>query len=351
MARIDEGSLLDKWRDNSSQLHIPLQASLELTFRCNERCGHCYIEEFKDDPNRILTTSEWDKVLAELRDAGTLYLTLMGGEAMLNPHFWHILEKASSMGFQVIMITNGQLLKSQAVVDRLRDSGLSHLTFSYYSLRPEIHDHMTKVKGSHAKITQAMKFASMAGIDFGVNALLSKDSIAFYFELEDWCLENRIRIRTDPTITPKYNGDLGPTKLRPSREQLRWYMRETALRYQRGIPVPNGMQADDFTCNVGKGKCAETPYGELLTCIEVREPLGSLIDQSFAELWKSPSAEKWRNIRNRDLKGMPAGTSSNFCDHCPGMSGHEVGDPLQVTAYFRLLAEVREEVRSEFRKD
>lgn len=348
MARLGEDSLLDQWRNRSSSKNVPLQASLELTFKCNERCSHCYIEEFRDDPNRVLSADQWTKVLEELRAAGTLYITLMGGEAMLNPHFWHILDTGSKMGFQVIMITNGLLIRSQEVADRLRDSGLTHITFSYYSMRPEIHDRMTKVKGAHAKITQAMKFVTNSGIQFGINSLLSKENIAHYFELEDWCLENNIRIRTDPTITPKYNGDLAPTKLRPTREQLKWYMRETAKRYRRGIPVPNGMRAEDFTCNVGKGKCAVTPYGELLTCIEVREPLGSLLDSSFAELWKSPTAEKWRNIRNQDLEGLPTDSTVEFCEHCPGMSDHEVGNPLQVTDYFRLLAEVREEVRSEF---
>ncbi|MCJ8277739.1 MAG: hypothetical protein MJK18_12925, partial [Bdellovibrionales bacterium] len=69
-------SILDKFRNRSTESHRPLQASLELTYRCNERCTHCYIEEFRDDPKRVLKLQDWFKVLEELRAGGSLYLIL-----------------------------------------------------------------------------------------------------------------------------------------------------------------------------------------------------------------------------------------------------------------------------------
>lgn len=61
--------------------HIPLDVCLELTHRCNFRCQHCYIPDFTT-PN-LLTTQRILQLLEELREAGTLFLTLTGGEMFL----------------------------------------------------------------------------------------------------------------------------------------------------------------------------------------------------------------------------------------------------------------------------
>jgi len=51
---------------------------------------------------------------------------------------------------------------------------------------------------------------------------------------------------------------------------------------------------------------------------------------------------KWRNILNQDLKGIdPKSKSSNFCEHCPGISNNECNDPLQPTQFQKDLAQVK----------
>ena len=47
----------------------------------------------------VLDQESWFHVLKELRSGGVLYLILMGGEAMLSPHFWPILREGFFHGF------------------------------------------------------------------------------------------------------------------------------------------------------------------------------------------------------------------------------------------------------------
>jgi len=320
-----------------------MQASLELTNRCNERCGHCYIPSFADDPSRVLGREQWFHVLEELRRAGTLFVILMGGEAMLNRHFWDILAKSNEMGFHTSMISNGLKIGDRGVAQKLRDSGLKNLTISLYSLDPAIHDKMTKVKGSHAKTMAAIDFALEVGLEVTLNSLLSRDNIEGIFELEDWALTRDLSLKTDAMITPKLDGDKAPTELRASYEQLKKYYQAKVSKWPAARPKPSGEEFSNFTCNAGKGKCAVTAYGELLPCIEIRDSLGSLLEKPFHELWHGESVQKWRHLKWKDIEGADQNTVS-FCDHCPGMAKNETGDAKKTTCFSNELAKIKREL-------
>lgn len=338
-----EVSILDKFRSLSSQKWVPMQASLELTNRCNERCTHCYIEDFNDDPKRVLALQDWLHILQELRTAGSLFLILMGGEAMLNPHFWQILKKASELSFHVSMITNGLKIQTIEVAQRLKEDGLKNATISLYSLDPLVHDVMTRVRGSHEKTMRAIEFCREAGIQVSINSLLSKQNITGIFALEDWALEKDLALKVDPMITPKLNGDMEPTKYRASEEQLRWYYQEKIKKWPNGKPRASGETAENYTCNAGKGKCAINAYGDLFPCIEIRDSLGNLLQKPFAELWHGEKVKPWRDMKWKDVKSADQDMIS-FCDHCPGMAKNETGDPLKMTCFSKSVAKIKKEL-------
>ena len=88
-----------------------------------------------------------------------------------------------------------------------------------------------------------------------------------------WAAEKDYLLRVDVNVTPKFSGDLEPTKQRASHEQLRWYFSEMKKRFGTSTG-PSGEKTTDHVCNAAKGKCAVTAYGELLPCVEIREPMG-----------------------------------------------------------------------------
>jgi MoaA/NifB/PqqE/SkfB family radical SAM enzyme len=100
---------------------IPLQVTLELTLRCNIRCTHCYNFD-RDQPRPAsgaeLSLEEIRALMDDLRRAGTLFLSLTGGEAMVHPRFWEIADEAAARGFALQVLSNGTLL-TEAACDRL----------------------------------------------------------------------------------------------------------------------------------------------------------------------------------------------------------------------------------------
>jgi MoaA/NifB/PqqE/SkfB family radical SAM enzyme len=331
-------SILNKWADAALLQSRPMQATLELTNQCNERCGHCYIPSYEDDTNRLLTLEQWVQILDQLKEAGTLNLIFMGGEPLLSPIFWKLAKSAASKGFFLSTISNGLLL-SDRLAEKLSKIGFSNVTISLYSLDPAIHDKMTNLKGSHKRTLQAIDNCLKYGVPVGVNCLLTKDNIEGIIDLKHWGIDKGIDVKYDPTVTPKLDHDKSPTLLRASPEQLDATYKRLADAFGRGLPA--AASPDDFICNAAKGKCAITSYGELLPCVEIRDVLGDLKQTSFKDAWASDAAIKWRSLKMSKLLTQADGSTVSLCDHCPGMALHESEDELKISDFSRALAKIK----------
>ena len=72
--------MIDLMQDVTSKafrLNVPLNVQLDLTYRCNERCVHCYLDHHDHGE---MTTAEIKHLLQDMADAGVFILTLSGGE-------------------------------------------------------------------------------------------------------------------------------------------------------------------------------------------------------------------------------------------------------------------------------
>lgn len=321
-----------------------MQVTLELTYRCNERCSHCYLATYDDgaDGRPPLTGEEWGRILGELAEAGALLLVLIGGEAMLHKDFWHIAEQGAKRGFALSLITNGLLIDDR-VADRMAELGFYNVSVSLYSHDPVIHDTMTRRKGSHARTVAAIERLKARGVPVGINCLLTRANIDGYFELERWARERGVLIGFDALVTAKSDLTLGSTATRAEPAQLFKFFRELRAQGRGPEPLP-ASEPDDPVCNAGRGKAAINVYGDLLSCLEVRDVIGNLREQSFAELWRSEKADELRGLKTRALKFDSSCGDGSFCDHCPGMARAETGDPLAPVPFLMELAQIKRQV-------
>ena len=60
-------SLLAEMNEKAHALGIPLSVHIDLTYRCNERCVHCYLDH---DDKGEMTTQEIKNILDQLAEAG-----------------------------------------------------------------------------------------------------------------------------------------------------------------------------------------------------------------------------------------------------------------------------------------
>src|SRR6202166_3404462 len=137
-------ALMQEMNAKALRLGIPLSVQLDLTYRCNERCVHCYLDH---DDHGEMTTAEITSLLDQLAEAGVFFLTMSGGEILMRKDFFEILEYARALRFCVKLKTNAVLIRERQA-ERIRSLDVHSIQISIYSHRPEIHDAITKVPGS-----------------------------------------------------------------------------------------------------------------------------------------------------------------------------------------------------------
>src|ERR1700675_2416904 len=99
--------LVEEMSAKALKLGIPLSVQLDLTYRCNERCVHCYLDH---EDHGEMTTSEIRDLLDQLAEAGVFFLTLSGGEILMRKDFFEILEYARALLFCIKLKTNAVLI-------------------------------------------------------------------------------------------------------------------------------------------------------------------------------------------------------------------------------------------------
>lgn len=87
-------------------------ASLSLTAGCNLRCSTCFARATVPGLDEC-NFDHWRKFLEVFRNFGGEFVTLTGGEPMLNPDCFNIARRAKELGFKVVLLTNGTLVTKE----------------------------------------------------------------------------------------------------------------------------------------------------------------------------------------------------------------------------------------------
>jgi len=198
------------------QKHRPLSVHFDLTYRCNERCVHCYLDH---DDHGELTTAECLKVLEDLARSGTLFLTFSGGEIFLRPDLYEILAAARRLHFDISLKSNALLVTAERAA-RLREFGVRRVQISVYSDVPAIHDAITKVPGSLERTLAAIPILLEHGLQVKLACPLMQENLMAYRGVMALAEKLGVPYILDLTITPMMDGSSGPLEHRASVSSL-----------------------------------------------------------------------------------------------------------------------------------
>ncbi len=166
--------------------HKLFSISFELTYRCVEKCIHCYIDDApKFCAADELTLDEYKDILRQAREMGCVNVLFTGGEVLLRPDLCDIVESAVKLGFIVNIYTTGVGLTDK-VFDRLCAAKVNGISVSLYSGIASEHDKITGVKGSFEKTLKAALMFKAAGVNTFIKCVAMKqnfDSLESLYEL------------------------------------------------------------------------------------------------------------------------------------------------------------------------
>jgi AdoMet-dependent heme synthase len=302
-----------------------VSAHWELTYRCNEKCSHCYLDVFAphaDVPGE-LTTGECFHVLDELESMGVLNLTLSGGEILVRRDFFEIAEYAHSKRFLLRLFTNGIMI-DPGVADRIAALHPYAVELSVYGARSETHDGITQLKHSWELTLRALRLLRERGVRTVMKTPLMRENLREFDDLELLAKEVGAQFHFDITITPKDNGGLSPLAHCVTYQELVEFMRG---HIDPALWVGRTVADDSRTCAISLNAIAIDPYGNVFPCLQTRFNAGNLRERRLSEIWgRSPVWEEVGHLTVSELPVCRTCELRSLCVRCHGLALAETGD-------------------------
>ena len=135
------------------------------TNRCNLTCKHCYQDASPDATANELTTDEARELIDGIVRAGFKIMIFSGGEALMRPDIYELVEYAASKGLRPVFGTNGTLITSE-VAQRLKDAGAAAMGISLDSLDAKKHDEFRGLEGAWEATVAGMRACREVGLPF-----------------------------------------------------------------------------------------------------------------------------------------------------------------------------------------
>jgi radical SAM protein with 4Fe4S-binding SPASM domain len=348
---------LDEWADGfwkrARAERWPLCGSIELTFRCNLNCVHCYCNMPPGDKKAIsdeLTSQEIRDFIDQTVAEGCLWLCFTGGEPLLRPDFLDLYSYAKSKGLFVVLFTNATLI-TERIADYLAEWPPRRTEVTLYGATERTYEAVTRVPGSYARCMRGLEMLLERGLKLILKTTvttLNKHEVPQIRRYAEGC---GVEYRYDPLLLPRLDGTQGPTQYRIAPKDVveldrlddkrMASLRELCQRYW-------GPESSDrlYTCGAGENTFHVDPYGALGLCITNRYHTYSLREGSFREGWYDYIAA----VRSLTVDGEAADVECRtcpmiaLCGQCSAWSYLEHGDVHSPVEYLCEVARLRAEM-------
>ena len=169
----------------AEDLAAPLYVAWQITNECNLACLHCIEESgpgkaFADE----LDDAQVFSVIDQLMDCDVPYLSFSGGEPMLHPQFFAMVERVCSRGAQLKIETNGHYLTPDNCA-RLNDLGVKAVQVSLDGATRATFNRM-RVRGEFDTTVEGVRNLRAAGVPVEINfspAVFNIDEIGAVVDL------------------------------------------------------------------------------------------------------------------------------------------------------------------------
>ncbi len=300
--------------DGGKSGYKPALISWNVTYRCNLRCAHCYMDAGDGGWAPELSTSEAKMLIDQVRQVGSPVMILSGGEPLLRDDIFEIAEYGTRRGLRMVIGTNGTLIDGRTAV-RLAGAGIRKAAISLDSVDPDTHDRFRGVRGAWERAVAGIGACRDAGIPVQMHTTVTLqnhrelEAIAEFGEklgvhdFQFFFLVPTGRGKEVIDISPEMYEALIREILRLRAEKNLSIRPTCAPQYVRiasemGLPTAEGERG----CIAGIRYCRINPAGEVTPCPYLPLDLGNIRKTTFAEIWNG--SEVFRNLRSGEgLRG------------------------------------------------
>lgn len=288
-------------------LSAPICLTWEITYACNLRCVHCLSSSGKRAPDE-LSTAEARSLLDEWAEMQVFYINVGGGEPLVRPDFFELMEHAIARRIGVKFSTNGTLV-DRAAARWIASTDYLDVQISIDGATAEVNDAI-RGAGSFGHARRAMELLAAENFPFKVNHVVTRRSFAQLDGLY--------------AAVTGMGGQLRVTRLRPSgRGRAVWQALRLTQEQNRELYAwlrahPDVLTGDSFfhlsalgapldglnMCGAGRIVCCVDPRGDVYACpfvLASEFKAGNVRQTGFADLWRT--SPLFRRLRSWEVGG------------------------------------------------
>lgn len=308
-----------------------IKTQLELTYRCNLHCRHCYTDPYnsKEFFPRELTLDEIHRLLNEMQEIGIAWLNLTGGDIFMHPQFFEIYEAAYRKGFLLQLYTNGTLF-TKATIERLQQMPPFVIDISCHSVTEEPFDWFTQVPGSFRAFVRGLELLKDSRLPFTLKTKAMNWNRDEMPAIKQFVESFGKEFGFTTSLSPRLNGDLSSLTYRIAPEAIMAVSGDQAAEDRDeercGSPTDLLPPRTDrlYRCGCGTNTIHINAWGELGTCTLQYERRVSLRAHGLSDAIEM----LFREIRGLRYQGdSPCRTCEihTFCDKKPSDARWECG--------------------------
>lgn len=241
----------------------------EITGACNLKCEHCHLG--CPSKRSILSKPAALERVETLAKNGVETLLLTGGEPLLNPYLYNIIERAKTHNMDVALLTNGTLI-DRTTAERLAKANPTTVQISIDGLH-ELHDHI-RGRGTFNRIEQAIDNLKAADILPLMKLTITSSNIDSIDDVITYCRSQNLRLNLSlaQEIGSVENNGIMPSPQEYFRVFIHLYKRKRKEKLQLTLP---DFSIEEFLdtghpksgCSAGSRMATITKDDYLLPCV------------------------------------------------------------------------------------
>lgn len=317
--------------------------TFELTYRCQEQCIHCYNPgATRNDSERSgrsdleeLTFDDYKHIIDDLCAHGLVSAGITGGDPFMHPFAWEIIDYLFQHDVATTIMTNSIGLVGKE--GKLADYFPYLVQCSIYSGEAEVHDKITRTKGSWQRTIGVMDRLHELGVPLDVGCPLMQTNLKSYFSVKPYNRKYGSSKSFDVQLTDSIDGDKCVSHhLRLLPEQLSVVLLDEDVMqhidpskaYNDSLHEKSHLNGPP--CGAGINTLCISPNGDVVPCVAFRKVLGNVRQKSIGEIaMKNDFIKQWRKTTAADYGEC---FTHEYCDccmlFCPGNNFNDKSEYL-----------------------
>lgn len=280
---------------------IPVGGTFELLPLCNMNCSMCYIRLSRQEQEAIAplrSAEEWLSIAQQMKEAGTLFVLLTGGEPLMYPEFKKLYLGLKKLGMIITINTNGTLI-TEEIAQMFGKDKPRRVNITLYGACNKTY---RKICGNPQGFDQTIRGIDLLRkyhVDIKLNGTLVPENKDEVVQLFDIAREHDLYLKVDTYLFPTYlcsRKHYDQSARISAREAAHYYLLTKKLSYSEekfaeyrnymlgGIHVPED-EDRSLQCRAGKSSFWIRWNGEMTPCVFMNNPSQNVFTDGFDAAW------------------------------------------------------------------